>query len=98
MLNHIVLFQFKEGASLDAIKRLVDGLRAMPATISEIVSLNCGEDINNGTTGGYQLGLIVQLKSREDLAAYLNHATHKALVKDLLQPVLKSLAVVDYDV
>jgi hypothetical protein len=98
MLNHVVLFQFKEGSAPDAIKKLVDGLRAMPATISEIVSLSCGEDIDNGTRGGYQLGLIVQLKSREDLPAYLNHATHKALVKDLLQPVLESLAVVDYDV
>jgi len=98
MLIHVVLFQLKANATPNAVKKLVDGLRDMPTTISEIVSLSCGEDINKGTRGGYQLGLVVQLKSRDHLKAYLDHATHQSLVKDLLEPVLDDLVVVDYEV
>jgi len=98
MLNHVVLFQFKTGADPSAVKKLVDGLKAMPNTIKEIVSLSCGEDINGGIRGGYQLGLYVQLSDRDQLPTYLNHPTHQALVKDLLEPVLEDLVVVDYEV
>jgi hypothetical protein len=97
MLNHIVLIQLKANAAPNAVKALVDGLRNMPATISEIVSLSCGEDINGGIRGGYNIGLYVQLKNRDQLPVYLNHATHKDLVKNLLEPVLEDLVVVDYE-
>jgi hypothetical protein len=97
MLNHIVLIQLKANAAANAVKDLVDGLRNMPATISEIISLSCGEDINAGIRGGYNIGLYVQLKSRDQLPTYLNHPTHKDLVKNLLEPVLEDLVVVDYE-
>lgn len=98
MLIHVVLFQLKANATANAVKELIDGLRDMPTSISEIVSLSCGEDINKGTRGGYGIGLVVHLKSRDHLKAYLDHATHQSLVKNLLEPILEDLVVVDYEV
>jgi len=78
MIRHIVLLKFKDDASEEKIQALVEGNRAMPGQIPEVVSAQSGSDLGL-SQGKFDYGVVVDFTSEADYQTYLAHPAHLAL-------------------
>ncbi|QEG41569.1 Dabb family protein [Roseimaritima ulvae] len=95
-LRHVVMFQFKETATPEQVKTVVDAFAALPSKIDSITGFEHGtnnspENLNDGFTHCFT----VTFASEEGRAAYLPHPEHKAFV-EVLKPHLEKVLVFDY--
>ena len=95
-LPHVVLFKFKDTASAEDVKKVVDAFKALPGKIKQIKDLEWGtnsspEGLNQGLTHCFFL----TFSSDKDRDAYLIHPDHKAF-GEVVGPVLDKVTVVDY--
>lgn len=96
MLQHVVLFKFKEDAKPGEVKKVEEAFIALKAQIKEIKALEWGlnnspENLNQEFTHCF----IVSFSSERDREIYLPHPKHKEFVA-LLGPVLDKVLVIDY--
>lgn len=96
MIEHLVLFKWKQDASPEAIARVLEGLKALKSQIPEIVDLSCGKNFSDRSQG-FQHGLVVRFNSRQDLEIYQPHPAHQVLIKDYIKPILADILAVDYE-
>jgi hypothetical protein len=97
VVEHVVLFKWKEGASPDAIGAAIRGLKALKEEIEGIVDLTVGENFSTRSQG-YQCGLVVRFTNREALDAYVPHPAHQDVVLNLLAPIREESIAVDYEI
>ena len=96
MLQHVVLFKFKDDAKPEDVKKVEEAFIALKSQIKEIKAVEWGlnnspENLNQGFTHCF----LVSFASEKDREIYLPHAKHKAFV-ELLGPVLEKALVIDY--
>ena len=94
MIKHIVLTKLAD-PDRDAPIAL-EMLSALPAKIPCIVSLAAGRDFA-GSDRSYDVGLVVEFATREDLAAYIDHPEHQPVRKFMHAHRTASVAV-DFEV
>ena len=75
MIKHIVLFKFEDPKVNVTIVR--DSLYALVDKIPEIVSMQIGEDFMHSPRS-FDMALLVDCKTKEDLAVYDKHPDHNA--------------------
>jgi hypothetical protein len=98
MIRHIVMFKIKadrpesvKKENLKKLKKMIDDLKER---IPEIYRLETGMNISTRPIA-YDLVLVSDFKTSEDLDAYIAHPDHQKLV-DYLNTIRESVAVVDY--
>ena len=95
-LYHVVSFKFKEGATKDQIKQVVDAFRDLKKKIKEIQSYEWGTNVSpEKHDKGFTHAFILTFNSDKDRDAYLVHPDHKAFGK-IVGPVLADVFVVDF--
>ncbi|MET1043902.1 MAG: Dabb family protein [Microbacteriaceae bacterium] len=80
MIRHIVSWKLNtEGeAKLEAATQIADSLRALVGEVPQIKSLSIGPDaVGNGN---WDLALVADFDSVDDLTGYIEHPAHQALV------------------
>ena len=95
-LRHVVLFQFKERATVADIDKVVEAFVDLPSKISVIKDFEWG--LNNSPEGvdkGFTHCFYLTFDSEADRAIYLPHPAHTAF-GELLGPFLKDVLVDDY--
>jgi hypothetical protein len=85
-LRHMVLIRFTEGTGDDQIAAFATGLDSLPGQIDQIRSYEHGRDAGI-RPGSWDYGLVAEFDSPGDFLAYLEHPAHKAVVRDLLDPI-----------
>ncbi len=97
MIRHVVLWKFKESAEgrtkQENMELVRQRLLALPALIPLIKRLEVGFD-QRGTDSSYDVMLLTEFESMEDLEAYIVHPDHQA-VGPIVRPVTELRAVVD---
>lgn len=73
----------------------IDMIKALPSHIEAIKALSIGTDILRGPNS-YDIGLVVDFASAEDMDAYSDHPEHQKVL-DVSGPVKQHLAVVDFE-
>ena len=96
MIEHIVLLQWKEGASQEAIDKAMTGLRQLKGKIPEIVDLSCGTNFSDRAKH-FSHGLVVRFKDRAALETYISHPEHQRVVREFIQPIRNEVIAVDYE-
>jgi hypothetical protein len=96
LLRHIVMFKFKDTATLEEIKKVEDAFRYLPSQISEIKNFEWGmnnspEELEQGFTHCF----FVSFENEAGRAVYLPHPKHLAFV-EILKPTLDKVLVFDY--
>jgi hypothetical protein len=96
MLQHVVLFKFKDDAKPEDVKKIEAAFKALKSQIKEIKAFEWGlnnspENLNQGFTHCF----LVSFSSEKDRDAYLPHPKHKEFVA-MLGGVLEKALVVDY--
>ncbi len=95
MVKHVVTFKFK-GTSEERRKcanDFAEALRALPAQIYELKSIEVG--INENPAETWDLVLTATADSLEDVAVYSAHPAHVAAVS-IIAPYKEARACVDY--
>lgn len=96
MIDHIVLFKWKEDASATAIAKAIEALKGLQGKVPGIVDLSCGENFSDRAKG-FHHGLVVRFNTRDELAAYMPHPVHQEVVQNLIKPILQDILSVDYE-
>lgn len=101
MIRHIVMFKFKEEAegrtkaeNLAITKSMLD---ALPDKIDLIRASTVSINSPDADQTNYDLCLVSDFDSLEDLAAYIVHPDHKA-VGAFMRPVRLDRACVDFEI
>ena len=97
MVEHLVLFKWKDGVSAEAIESAVDGLKGLRHRIPGIIDLTCGDNFSDRNQG-FQTGLVVRFQDREALEAYGPHPLHQEVVQNLISPIRADVLAVDYEI
>ena len=96
VLRHVVLFRFKEEATVEQIKAVEAAFCALPTKIDVIHDYEWGTDVSTENLGdGFTHCFFVTFKSEADRAVYLPHPEHKAFV-EVLKPAIDKVIVLDY--
>ena len=101
MIRHIVMFKFKEEAEgrtkAENIAITKAMLEALPAKIDLIRASSVTVNSPDADESNYDLCLISDFDSFEDLATYIVHPDHKA-VGAFIRPVRLERACVDFEI
>jgi hypothetical protein len=95
-LRHVVLFAFKDSATLERIDAVVADFGLLKERIPGIVAYEWGTNVSpEGLNQGYTHCFTLTFASENDRDAYLVHPAHQAFV-DTLGACLEKSLVVDY--
>jgi deoxycytidine triphosphate deaminase len=98
MIKHIVLFKFKADILKDIRKQklpeIKKSLEMLKTHISELGYIEAG--INANPDESYDLALISEFSSWEDLKSYVVHPEHQK-VSAVIREILQERACVDYE-
>ena len=95
MVKHIVLFKLKGSpeARLDASRRFVEALLALPEQIDCLQAMEAG--VNENPAEDWDVALTATIDCMENVAVYAKHPAHVAAASIVL-PLKESRACVDY--
>jgi hypothetical protein len=96
MYRHVALFRFK-AESTDAQRQAVlDGLRALPAQIPELLDYRVGPDVG-AADGNWDFAVVADFADRAGYEMYVNHPAHVAVATAHVRPILESRAAAQYE-
>ena len=93
MINHIVMWKFKEGEE-ENMKKFLEGLNELKGKIPEIKNLETGININ--PKNEYDAILISEFENMEDLEKYKNDPRH-VKVSNMCKEIRISRQAIDYE-
>jgi hypothetical protein len=95
-LRHVVLFAFKDSATVAQIDAVVSDFGTLKDRIPGITAYEWGTNVSpEGLNQGFTHCFTLSFAREEDRNIYLLHAAHQAFV-DTLGAVLEKSLVVDY--
>lgn len=95
MINHVVMFKFKE-EGLDAnVQKALEMLKALPEKVEGALKFEVGRNIS-ASPFAHELVLVSAFKDSESLMAYSNHPEHQKFVQYIVT-VTDGLAEADYE-
>ncbi len=95
MITHIVLIKLKD-SNEEAIIGLKNKLMGMKGKIEELKDISVGADFVHAEIS-YDVALIAQFNTKEDLNAYIAHPAHTEVGK-YVEAVQDKIAAVDFEV
>jgi len=96
VLRHVVHFGFKESATPEKVREIVDAFRALPSQISQIKAFEWGVDCSpEGLQKGLTHTFFLTFESAADRDAYLVHPAHKKFGQ-VLNGNASAVTVLDY--
>ena len=95
-LRHVVLFKFKDDATKEQVKEIVEAFRALPKKIDAIADFEYGTDVSvEGRAQGFTHCFVVTFRDEKARDAYLPHEAHQDFVK-LALPKIDKVLVFDF--
>ena len=82
MVDHLVFFAVREGASPEDVEDLLSSIRGLKEEIPSTVDLTVGEDFS-GRSGDYTHALFARFQDTAGLQEYMQHPAHLAVVEKL---------------
>jgi len=95
MVDHLVFFAVREGASQSEVDDLVSSIRGLREEVPSTIDLSAGEDFS-GRSGGYTHAIFARFENTSGLQEYLKHPAHLAVVEKL-DATTSGRIVVDYE-
>ncbi|HET9611912.1 MAG TPA: Dabb family protein [Acidimicrobiales bacterium] len=98
-LRHVVMFRFAEGTTDDQRAALAAGLAGMPVATGAIDA----ERYRHGPDAGlnpasWDYVVVADFASADDYLTYRDHPDHRALIRDLVEPIVAERASVQYEI
>ena len=94
MIRHGVLLKWKPGTTDDQIREVEDNLSRMPDLIPFIRRYERGRDLD--VTGSHDFAIIADFDTTDDYRRYADQPDHLTVTRELIGPILESIARVQY--
>ena len=96
MFRHVALFRFVPEATDEQKQAVVDGLRALPAQIPELLDYRVGPDAAVDA-GNFDFAVVADFADAAAYRAYVVHPAHQAVATGSVRPILAERAAVQYE-
>ncbi|ETV94359.1 hypothetical protein H310_11999 [Aphanomyces invadans] len=93
MVEHVVLFKWKDDASAEAIEEVGRSIIALKDKVPGIIDLAYGEDFTKTRSQGFTHTLVVRMANKETVAFYDSHPEHVKVVTQIRLILDKILAM-----
>jgi len=97
VLQHVVLFRWRDDITPEAMAAVESGLAGLPAAIPEIRSYRFGADAGIAA-GTWDFGIVAGFDSADDWAVYRDHPQHQAFIAERIKPWAAERAAVQFEV
>ncbi|HEX3925137.1 MAG TPA: Dabb family protein [Streptosporangiaceae bacterium] len=97
MLRHVVLFDWIPQATDQQKKRVTDELRTLPPLMTGLRSFLVGPDAAI-VDGNYSFAVVADFDDAPSYLAYRGHPAHRAIVEQVINPITRQRAGVQYEI
>jgi hypothetical protein len=97
MLRHVVLFAWTPEATAEQKQQVTDDLRSLPPLMSGLRSFHVGPDAGV-VDGNADFALVADFDDTASYLAYRNHPTHRAIIDQVINPIIKNRVAIQYEV
>ncbi|MFC4536288.1 Dabb family protein [Sphaerisporangium dianthi] len=95
MFRHVVMFTWVAGTTEEQKAEVEAGLKELPVAIPEIRRYEVGRDAGINP-GNHEFVVVADFDSVEDYLVYRDHPVHRAVIADVIRPILASRSAVQY--
>ena len=92
-VRHVVLMRFHEGTTDEQVRALADGLDGMPKAVGVMLDYRHGRDLGINDNS-YDYAVVGDFGTADDYVIYRDHPDHRALIRDLVTPILAERAAI----
>lgn len=97
MIQHVVVFRFRDDVDEDARQRLLDEMRGFPTEFGTMRNFHLGR--NESTRDDrFTYAFTVQFEEAALLHSYLSSERHEAFVVQRFKPLIAERAIVSFEV
>lgn len=96
MIQHVVLLTFVPEATPEQRAAVTDGLRALPALISQIKRYAVGPDLGLAPDNA-SFGIVAEFETRADYEVYRDHPAHQQVITDHIGPIRAGRAAIHFE-
>jgi len=93
--RHVSVLTFREGTTAAEIDAVADALRALPGEIGFIRDYRVGSDLGIDDGNG-QFVVVADFASPADYEVYRDHPAHRAVLAEVIRPILAARAAAQY--
>jgi 2,3-dihydroxy-p-cumate/2,3-dihydroxybenzoate 3,4-dioxygenase len=97
VVRHVVLFRFREDASAEQRRAVLDGISSLPDRFPALERFQQGENVSR-RDDRFTHGFVAEVATRADLEAYLDSEGHEHFVATLFRPAVEERAIVSFEV
>jgi hypothetical protein len=97
MLRHVVLFAWVPEATDEQKQQVIDGLRSLPPLMSGLRAFDVGPDAGL-VDGNADFALVADFDDAPSYLAYRNHPTHRAIIDQVINPIIKNRVAIQYEI
>ena len=98
-IRHTVLFRFTDDATDAQVAALSEGLSGMPGATGAVDPANYQHGRALGlNTGSWDYAVVAEFASADAYVGYRDHLDHRALIRDLVEPITAERASVQFEV
>jgi Stress responsive A/B Barrel Domain len=97
MVRHVVLFAWIPEVTDKQKQQAAEELRALPPLMTGLRSFNVGPDAGI-VKGTFDFALVADFEDADSYLAYRNHPAHRAVVEQVINPIVKERVAVQYEI
>lgn len=97
MLRHVVLFAWTPEATGEQKQQVIDELLSLPPLMTGLRAFDVGPDAGV-VDGNADFALVADFDDVPSYLAYRNHPTHRAIIDQVINPIIKSRVAIQYEI
>ena len=96
MIRHVVLFAWVPEATDQQKQRVADELRKLPPLMTGLRAYHFGPDAGI-VDGNFDFAVVADFDDAQSYLAYRNHPAHRAAVDQVIGPIARQRAAIQYE-
>jgi hypothetical protein len=97
MLRHTVLLTLSTEPSSETTRTIIEALRKLPARIPSIREYEVGADLGLNE-GNATIAVVARFDDEKGYVEYRDHPAHRAVIDELISPVRRGRAAIQFEV
>ena len=97
MIRHVACFAWVADATAAQRQQVAAELRALPALMRGLRAYQFGVDAGL-VEGNYDFAVVADFEDTESYLAYRDHPAHRAIVEEVIRPITRHRASVQYQI
>jgi hypothetical protein len=96
MIRHVVVFAWAPDATDQQKQQMADELRKLPPLMTGLRAYHFGPDAGI-VEGNFDFAVVADFDDTRSYLAYRNHPAHRAAVDQVISPIVRQRAAIQYE-